>query len=396
MEQTYAQTLTITSIPAYVINFTGTPYTEYEVQTTTNLTTPGWQNAGLVSGNGNGVYSFTNFPGAGGQLFYRTLDLSMTGTNTQAILSLDASSPPSNYVGVGSTTTGQSLGLPILVFDVTSTNGTIHEHSVLVHIASSGDGSVTAAYLYQGTTPIASASVINGVATFANIPDGQAGATIPANATVSYVVEVDVSGLTGQGAQETVSASVVAPDVTLLDSSDNVVEVSSQAQGSTTTVFGQGPLFSLANVPTIQKIDITPGGATTQTFQYTATFNVNVTAFGENVRMALPASQWPPAFETNSQTATMFVNGIAQDPAAFGVIVNYTMPSNVLPLSGAVNFEIAQNQTVTIPVTYTWTVTNPGANTYFFGMKEIHWYETNNNQDVYTIPDPQDWRTQAF
>ena len=133
-------------------------------------------------------------------------------------------------------------------------------------------------------------------------------------------------------------------------------------------------MFSLAGTPTIAKTNITAGGATTTTFQYTATFNVNVNAVGEPVSLPL-ASVASGAFGTTSTAsgiATPYINGVST--VTSGVIASYTQPSNTVLSANGTYFTVAQNQSVTVPVTYSFTVNSPGANTYAVQLNGINWF----------------------
>src|SRR6185312_5755300 len=87
-------------------------------------------------------------------------------------------------------------------FNVTAQNDTLHLHNLQVTFVGVPTGNTTAtataAYLYNGSTQVGSASINSstGIATFSNITDGTAGASIPAGTTVTYTVKADVTGIT--------------------------------------------------------------------------------------------------------------------------------------------------------------------------------------------------------
>ena len=388
--------LSITPIPAYLLSFAATPNQDYVIQTTTSLSDPVWQCLAVLPGNSSGLYSYTNVANPNvSKLFYRYRPVTDYGTNESANLALDGASPLSETIGVSNSTQGQYLGLPVLIFDVNAQGGPLHLNSLTVDINASGNGSVNAAYLYQGSIPIASATVVNGVTIFTNISDGQAAAGIPKNTTVPFTIKVDVSGLISQGSQEILTASVPAAGIILYGPIDNSVAVSGSAQGNTITVAGNGPAFSLANGPSITSQIITSGGSENTVALYTATFNVNVTAVGENVVMGNRQSGYP-AFYTSSSFIGIAVNnaGLA-DASVYGTVtVNYPQPDNVT--ANGNYFTITQNQTVAIPVTYTWTVTNQEANVYSAQLLQINWAMANGNTESTVIPDPQAWTTPAL
>ncbi len=288
------------------------------------------------------------------------------------------------------------LGLPILVFDLNVTNGPAQLEGITVNISSPVGGSgggLSTAYLYQGSTLVSTATVQPSGTRFTNITFAE----IPGNVTIPFTVKVDVIGVTA-GPGFTVSASVFGPGITL-GAQDGKTQILAEgaANGNVITVVSAGPVFSLAGSPTIQEVNVTPGGAMTPTFKYTATFNVNVTAVGEDVNMGTTQSSWP-AFWTSSSALAIIVNGGGlADAGTYGTLhVGYSIPNDVTVLSGALNFQIAKNQTVTIPVTYTWTVTGGGANTYSAELQQINWYETNGTTYVDPVSDIGNWKTSSL
>jgi peptidoglycan hydrolase-like protein with peptidoglycan-binding domain len=328
---------------------------------------------GLRAVDGAGV----NLYGPSGSSISQTMVIGQSLiTSATANVSLDGSSPLVGSVGVTNTTQGQYLGLPVMIFDVNAQGDTLHLHSVSVGVQNTGSGTVNAAYLYQGSTPISSASVVNGVAIFQNISDGTPGASIPVNTTVPFTVKVDVSGLIAGTQPAVITASTSAMTIyTSIDS--NVTNVLSVATSNAQTVFGQGPVFSLSGTPTIAKTNITAGGATTTTFQYSATFNVNATAIGTNVVFGLPGALPTGSFggaNTASTTAAVYVNGVSSSTATS--IAAYSQPQNTTINNNF--FTLSQNQSVTIPVTYSFVVNNPGANTYAVQLNGIVWYTSSN------------------
>ena len=320
-------------------------------------------------------------------------------TSATANISLDGASPLTGSVGVTNATQGQYLGLPVMIFDVNAQGDNLHLHSVSVGVANSGGGSVNAAYLYQGSTPIASASVSNGVATFNNISDGQAGAGIPVNTTVPFTVKVDVSGLTSGVAPAVVTASTTS--LTIYTSIDSSAGISGSATSNAQTVFGAGPVISLAGAPTITNQNITPGGATTTTLKYTATFNVNLQAIGENVNFGLPSTT-TAAFGTSSTAinfAELYINSAASSTPGTPVIAGYSQPTNTTLSQDASYFTLAQNQSVTVPVTYSWTVNGTNGNTYAVQLQGVQWFTSSNGSNATTtsfMKNQTAWRTPSL
>jgi len=319
-------------------------------------------------------------------------------TSATANISLDGSSPLVGSVGVTNTTQGQYLGLPVAVFDVNANGDTLHLHSLTVGITNTGSGTVSAAYLYQGSTPISSASITNGQAVFQNISDGTPGATIPVNTTVPFTIKVDVSGLLAGINPAIVTATTSAANLSIYTSIDSNASISGGAIGNAQTVFGQGPVFALSGTPTITNTVVSNNTtAGTSTIKYTATFNINTTAIGENVTFGLPAAT-AGSFGTSSTAtniAVVYVNGVATPMT--GVVASYSQPSNTT-LSGNF-FTLSQNQSVTIPVTYSFLVNGPTSGTYAVQLQGINWFTNSNGTATSTatfMANQTAWRTPSL
>ena len=163
---------------------------------------------------------------------------SPASTNGSANVQLDASTPVTGSINVTNITSGTYLGLLAMNFDVFAQGTNLHLHQVSVNIANTGGGSINAAYLFNGSTEISSAAVVNGVATFSNITDGTYGATISANTNTVYSIKVDVSGLTTGVAPAIITASVQSAGggLTIYNAYDSLVSVSGGANGNAITV----------------------------------------------------------------------------------------------------------------------------------------------------------------
>jgi hypothetical protein len=320
-------------------------------------------------------------------------------TSATANMSLDGSSQPVSSIGVTNTTQGQYLGLPVMTFDVNAQGDNLHLHQVAVSVANLGGGSVNAAYLYQGSTPIASASINGGVATFSNISDGTAGASIPVNSTTAFTVKVDVSGLINNASPAQIIASTTASQMVIYSSIDSNVNVTGSAIANQQTVFGQGPVISLSGAPTITTAS---GNNNSTTTKYTATFNVNVQAVGESVNFGLPATT-TAAFgstTTGANIAQIYKNSAAlANNTGIQVIAGYSQPTNATVSPDGSFFTIAQNQSVTIPVTYSWIVTSGTADTYGIQMQGVKWFISADGSSATTTTFMQNqtaWRTPSL
>ena len=325
---------------------------------------------GIRGVDGAGVNNY----GPGASSISQSISVSQNQTlSAVANISLDAANPQANSVGVTNTSAGSYLGLPVLVFDVNAQGDNLHLHSATVNFnttGTSGGAAVTAAYLYQGSTPIMSASIVAGVATFSNIPDGTAGATIPINTSVPFTVKVDVTGPASSYFAANVTASTSA--LVIYNSADSTVTANGTVTGNLQTVQGQGAVFSLSGTPVITKsANNGQNGAATNT--YTATFNVAVQAVGTTVNLGLPGSTTPAFGTTTVGQLAIYLDGTSQAPTAFAPVVSFSQPTNTVLTNGGATFQVGINQSVTIPVTYSFLVTNPGAHTYAVQLNGINW-----------------------
>jgi peptidoglycan hydrolase-like protein with peptidoglycan-binding domain len=310
-----------------------------------------------------------------------------------ANISLDAANPQPNSVGVTNTSAGSYLGLPVLVFDVNAQGDNLHLHSATINFNTTGTSvgaAVSAAYLYQGSTPIMSASIVNGVATFSNIPDGTAGATVPINTSVPFTVKVDVTGPASAYFAANVTASTSA--LVIYNSADSTVNSNGSVTGNLQTVQGQGAVFSLSGTPTISKSSNNgQNGAATNT--YTATFNVTVQAVGTTVNLGLPGSTTPAFGTTTVGQLAIYLNGSSQAPTSYAPVVSFSQPTNTVLANNGTSFQVGINQSVTIPVTYSFLVTNPNANTYAVQLNGINWNSANGNATSSFMNGQTLWRT---
>ncbi len=312
-----------------------------------------------------------------------------SSTTAYVNISLDSSSPQQSQVAVTDTTNGQYLKLPVLIFDVNAQNDAVHLHNLAINVATSGtQGTVTAAYLYQGSTQVASAAVSGGVATFSNITDGTQGALVAVNSTLPYTVKVDVTGvLTGN---LTVIAST--SDFVFYDSSDKTVTtINGLAVGNTQKVVGLGLQVALNSANLVKTVgpSDTSGNATTT---YSGTFNLNLSAVGTDATFGLLSSS-TPSFATSTSFVTVYANGAKDTSTNYLLTVNYSQSTGTTLSGDSKSFTLGRNNNVTIPVTYTFAVLNPGVNTYAVQFEGISVNTSQGNQLINFMQDLSSWRT---
>ena len=413
---------------------------------------------------------------------------------SSTIISIDPSSPATSTV---SAINNSVSGLPILTFDVVASQATTFLNSFTIPIYHTNGALLSEAYLYQGSTLIATTSVgatsaESGVSFQINLPNYLPnynviyGFPLVAGTSVPFTVKVDMSGIASSSVITTSISAVgeKAPyywPVYMLNGLNQSIPVTGSAQGSaitvmkiststqpvitsispavspagsTITVYGNGfdtssrtnngiqwdsqnqigyatapspdgksltfnvpylstgphtvtiyvyetavydwvkgntypftiasttstqiapPIFSLSGTPTIiqQVAQSDQFGNATDT--YASTFNVEVSASNTSVVFGLPNSA-NPAFPINGKGGgswTIYQNGVASS-LNYNPVVTYSQPANTILSSDGKSFTVAPDQTVTIPVTLTFAVRNPGANAYGVGMNGIWWSE---------------------
>ncbi len=340
--------------------------------------------------------------------FYQALTINSSLVDTaQANLSLSSASPLVASVPVNDTTNGQYLSLPVLAFDVNAQNDTLHLRQVNVNVltvqSGGSTGSVGAAYLYQGSTQIASASLTGTgpsySASFSNISNGTAGATIPVNTTVPFWVKVDVTGVTAGSLLVTASTTATQ---TILSSNDSTAIINGTAQGNTQTVAAAGPLFTLVGAPMITRT-VTPLGNTAGDikYEYQATFNVNIQAIGQNVLIGLPASTTCSSASCSGASFGSSTTGIAvaqlyesdvasTTSSAATITAGYAQPSNTTLTSNT--FTVSRNQSVSLPINYRFTLYNV-TKSYGVQMQGIY---TNGTVLTNFMANQPAWRTNSI
>lgn len=272
--------------------------------------------------------------------------------NSIANISLDSATPQATAIPVTDTTNGQYLQLPVLTFDVGAQNDSVHLHNLAVNftaVQSASVGSITAAYLYQGSTQISSAAITNVsgnnyTATFSNIQDGTAGASVPVNTTLPYTVKVDVTGVTAGSL--TVTASTTQTGTTIYNSQDGTVQtMNGSAIGNALIVLGKGPAFTL-NSSSIAVSGQNQNGSTVSTSTITATFSVSAQAVGTPVLFGTQASSTNPMFTFkvyNGAGTVVAANTLMASSSGFIVPTGTGFTS-----TGATSFQLAQQQSGTL------------------------------------------------
>ena len=358
---------------------------------------------GLRAVDGAGVN--LNGPSSG---FVQALTINTSLVDTaQANISLSSASPLKNTIPVSDTTNGNYTGLGVLAINVNAQNDTLHLHEVKVQVITSGTGSVSAAYLYNGSTLVNSTSVSSGIADFNNITDGTNGATIPKDTTTTYWVKVDVTGVSSGSLAITASTtgSTGAAPLTIYNTQDGNVTISGSAVGNTLTVANNGPVFTLSSSPTITRSTSPADTSGNSTTTFTANFNVMVQAIGTDVILGLTSSSSPAFATTTGVGIDIYKNGAKDTLSNYTtnsrtIVSNYSQPSSGTTLSSdTTSITVPRNGSVTIPVTYSFIIPNAAAspNTYALQLQGIAWGSTaTSTSAVIFMKDQTAWRTNTI
>ncbi len=295
-------------------------------------------------------------------------------SSAQLQLSTDPSTPlTTSAVASQGSASNELDGQTALVFDLYAQKDWIQLDNLTTGIYNSnestgGSATATTAYLYAGSQQISSAAIsynatgIYGTANFQNI-----NYKIAQNTTQPFTIKVDVKS--ANSSTKTFYATVTQSYILAENSQGNTLyvsgstgasgnpTVSGSATGNPISVNSGGPVFSLVGSPTITT-GATPVIANNSTSTLQAVFNVQIQALGSNVYFA---------DQTASSTFVvgLYLNGAeTASPALVASSTSVSVPSNGVVTTGlpyqtglstgadGTAFELQQNNTVTIPVTF--------------------------------------------
>lgn len=132
------------------------------------------------------------------------------------------------------------------------------------------------------------------------------------------------------------------------------------------------PVVSLVGSPTITKSILSTDQSGNTVTLFNATFNVNVLAMYGDISLDLPSST-NSAFNTFMPDFFAIYKNGAVDTTDYSLMVSYAQPTGTTLSADGKSFKMTQNQSITIPVTYTWTVRNTGANVYGGQVNGMIW-----------------------
>lgn len=236
--------------------------------------------------------------------------------------------------------------LAVLAFDLKANKADLNVTDLAVRITTSGTATTSTAYLYDGSTLLATESVNGGVASFT---DSNELFTVSKDATKTLTVKVDVRDAATSAT--TFTARVEAADVSAENVSSESKTTSGSATGEAMIVRKVGPVFSLLS-KNISVSGTNNSGSTLSTSTITATFSLQVQALGGDIMFGSQASTTYPMFEFKAYDVA------GAEVAAGASTTGFSIPSSGVITAGLTNsFIVQENNTVTLnPI----TVTLPG------------------------------------
>jgi len=326
--------------------------------------------------------------------FSQTVTVSASLTDSaQLLLSTDAANfLPADVVAAAGAGNNQYDKLPILAFDVRAQKDTVEITDLTATVSSTGTGNATAtaAYLYDGSTLLGSASVNSstGVAKFSTI-----NYWVPQDTTKVLTLKADIRN--AAATVTTFSATVAANGPAAQNSQGSTVSPSGTATSNNFTVRSVGPVFTLVSSPITKSVTASQNSVSTSTAD--ATFTLTIQAVGGDIY-----------FGTQAASST-FQFGIYQNGVKATILdASTTAWSN--PSTGAVttgvspaSFKISQNNSVTMPIDFIFEGRTAAGimlptGSYAVGLEGVNWGTTAGGPTTASsfFSGQTSWRTSAI
>jgi hypothetical protein len=299
------------------------------------VTIDGYNTSSIRAVSGNGISSFYSIDGSS---YTRTHTFKKPGTST---LTLSSASSPLRSQNYRINSDSGVQGVSVLTFNVKSETGDSKILTVNASTTASGTAPTTL-YLYDGSTLLASKTVVSSGATIAfdNLE-----VVVPKDTTKTLTVKADWPSNTTTGS----AASTTVASVTFEKPNGSSATASgSQVLGVNHYAFSAAPQFVLVGVPTISKTS----NQSASTTEMSASFTFNVTSLGGAMTKPTAAT-----FVVVAGTNTANLLGTAEGTPV-------TIPNN----------DIADGSTAQVTVTATLAnadVTHSGQ--YGFAIQSITW-----------------------
>ena len=316
-----------------------------------------------------------------------TIGGSLVDSATFQLSTSASTAKSSDVIANGGTNNNEADAVVLGSFDVRAEKDSVLFRDLSVTVSKTGTGTATAttAYLFDGTTQIASASInaSTGVAAFTNF-----NLPVAKDATKTLTVKADIRNANATPVNLTLT--VAAGSLNAENSQGSTVVATGSVTGNTMVVRSVGPVFTLLSKSVTRNAASSFAGSTSTA---SATFNVQVKAVGGDITFGTQASSNP-----------MFVFGVYKGSTL--TVMNVASTSNiVLPSTGTVaagtnSFTVQRNNTVTLPVNFLFearTVAGSliGTDNYAIGIQQINWSADAGatTQTSTYMAGQNDWRT---
>ncbi|HEU0080405.1 MAG TPA: peptidoglycan-binding domain-containing protein [Candidatus Paceibacterota bacterium] len=327
--------------------------------------------------------------------FSQTLSLSGSLTdNAQLLFSTDAANfLSSDVVAASGANNNQYDKLPLLAFDVRAQKDQVQITDLRATVNGTGVATATAAYLYDGSTLLASASVNSstGVANFTNI-----NYWVPQDTTKVLTLKADIQSAGSTASTFSASVTVNGSGTNAQNTSGSTITPSGTVTGNTFTVRSVGPVFTLNSATITKGATASQGNYSTSTAE--ATFNLTIQAVGGDIFFGSQSA-------SSTFNFSIYKAGVKNDVPGSGVGVasstSWSVPSNVAAGSIAA-FKLAQNNSVTLPVSFVFEGRTTAGSllptaSYAVGLESIKWSTTDGGPSVTSsfMGGQTAWRTAA-
>ncbi|NDE67982.1 peptidoglycan-binding protein [bacterium] len=334
---------------------------------------------GVRGTDGAGIDEYS---GAG---FSQTVTISTSLVDSANLTLSTNSATPLSQVIVASngSNNNEADKVTVLAFDVQSKKDSIGITDLAATTTIDGvpkNGTTTSAYLYDGSTLVANATVAsNGTITFSNIA-GVNGYVIPANTTKTFTLKLDIRN--ANSVPVTSTTTIVASGITAVNSNGSNLTsslITGSASSNSLTIQSAGPVFTLNSKSVNVTRNSTQVGSSTSIMD--AVFNIHIAAVGKSITFGTAASG-TPFVKTGSTYAgssfDLYTNGSnsgATTTISAPMTVDFVVPDSGVTQDTTNNsFTIADGQSADITVHAKATATGlPTSNSYAISVKKLYW-----------------------
>ncbi len=273
-------------------------------------------------------------------------------------MSLNSSSPKKNDVFATAGASENELDkLTLAVIDLKAEKDDVTVTDMDITVTKTGSGAANASttvYLYEGSTELDSASLVNSGAAGSTFTFSDFDYVVPKDTTKTLTVKADIRSANGTVATFAASASTTGANAIVTENSngDSVTE-SGSATGYGIGVRNQGLEVSLVSKSvTTSGVPQTSGANNPSTSTITANFTFKVKAVGAAQMLGLTQSTSSP-FVSSTTSFDIYRNGsVVTDVGSNSTSTAFTVDS-ICTTSGYTNScSLAEGTEVTIPVSY--------------------------------------------